>query len=129
MIQWNWFEAEDDEVFGPQVPFLGSVRASADSWEWCEPSYTSVLIDDDDSANRLQLVVDVPDPISGSIGHTLSVLFLGDLIECGEVHTQDYSSSLVDSRIEGLRSAGEPEALGRAAAAWFSKSAHAIQSR
>lgn len=129
MISWGWFDIEDDEIFGPQAPFLHSVRSCAESWEWCEPGDTYVLVDDEQPADRLRLVVDVTSLTSGSVSSTLGVFFRGNLIECGELHAQDFSSLLAGSRLKGLKVSGTPEALGRAAAVWLAQTASVIRSR
>ena len=128
MISWGWFEVEDDEISGLQIPFVNSVQSCAEGWDWCEPSDTMVLVDENQLHDRLRLIVDVPNPISGSVLSTLGVFFTGSRIECGELHTQDYTSLLASSRLKGLTASGAPEELGRAAAAWLTKTGGIVRS-
>ena len=74
-----------------------------------------MLADDDLPADWPRLV-DVPDFMSSATSFALGVFFMVNMIECGELQTQDFSSLLVESRLKGLIISDAPTDLRWAAA-------------
>jgi hypothetical protein len=123
-VEWDWFDTDDELLDGPQMVFIGVVRAQAIGWSWCRPIDTMAMIGEDDR-RELRLILDVPPgKPGGAIWGTLGVFFSGDSIRCGETHTQEFSRLLRStSRVDNLDAFGAPEQLGAMAASWLERTA------
>lgn len=117
-IEWGWFDTDDELLNGLQTAFIETVRSHAATWTWCEPSDTCALIDEEEP-RELRLILDVV-AWRGSIVATLGVFLNGDVMQCGETHTQNYALESTQ-RIPGLDTSGSPQELGAMAANWLER--------